>query len=232
MKITIHTDGGCRPTNPGPGGWAAVIDIETKKHTETYELFGFSENSTNNRMELTAIFESLVDLGKKCNLKTCEITILSDSEWSVKSLRGEFKSRKNRDLLDKILKIVSECQLCEFQWIRGHDGNEKNERCDELVKFAVENKHGGMNSVEHERKEIQRTTFLKEIATVNEHGKEEMIEIHRLPSGGIIGIDKNYVEQVGRKIVDPYQDDEWEVEVDTPISGTEPKPDSTKYEHN
>lgn len=151
-KVKIHTDGGCRPTNPGPGGWAAVIDIETDHHTESYELFGFEENTTNNRMELTAISEALKDLQQKGGLERCDVKIFSDSSWSINSLTGKFKSKKNRDLLDRIISMIRECSSCEISWVKGHADNEKNNRCDNLVKIAVDEKKSGMNHIANEEK--------------------------------------------------------------------------------
>lgn len=131
--VNIYTDGSCRK-NPGPGGWGAILVYEGRER----EISGGCENTTNNRMELTAVIEALSLLKEPC-----EVTICSDSKYVIDALekgwaeswkkRGWKKSDKsdalNPDLWDKLLSL---CKIhnIDFVWVRGHAGHEYNERCD------------------------------------------------------------------------------------------------------
>jgi len=139
-EITIYTDGGCL-NNPGPGGYGAVLLHGPKKK----ELSGGFHRTTNNRMELTAVIESLKALKYPCNVK-----LYSDSQYVVNGItkgwaknwrrkgwmRNAESPAENADLWAQLLKLC-ELHTVEFHWVRGHSGNTYNERCDELAKNAA-----------------------------------------------------------------------------------------------
>ena len=144
-QIEIFTDGACSG-NPGPGGWGAVLRY--KQHEK--ELSGGEAQTTNNRMELTALIAALEQLKEPC-----EITLCSDSKYVIDGLekgwakgwraRGWKKSDKspalNPDLWGRLLDLC-EGHVIHYKWIKGHAGHPENERCDRL---AVEQskKYGG-----------------------------------------------------------------------------------------
>ena len=139
-KIEIYTDGACS-VNPGVGGWAAVLIY--KKHKK--EISGAEANTTNNRMELTAIIEGL-----KMLKEPCSVTVYSDSAyavepfkqdwiggWEAKDWRTANKSDvKNVDLWKELLKLMK-IHKVEYVKVKGHADNELNNRCDILAKNAI-----------------------------------------------------------------------------------------------
>lgn len=139
-RVQIYTDGACSG-NPGPGGWGAILRY---KKTDK-EINGFEENTTNNRMELTAAIKALESLNRKVSAD-----LYTDSEyvrqgmlswlpkWKAKSWRlssgGEVK---NRDLWER-LDILCQEHDVTFHWIKGHAGHPENERADQLARSGVE----------------------------------------------------------------------------------------------
>ena len=134
--VDIFTDGACSG-NPGPGGWGAILrfnDIEK-------ELSGGERETTNNRMEMTAVITALSALKE-----SCEVTLYSDSKYIIDSVtkgwavgwraRGWKKADKspalNADLWEKLL-ILLEKHKVTFEWVKGHAGHPENERCDTLA---------------------------------------------------------------------------------------------------
>ena len=134
--VTIYTDGACSG-NPGPGGWGAIL--EYMGHEK--ELSGGEKNTTNNRMELTAVIKALQALKEPCTVE-----LYSDSKYVIDALekgwavgwrkRGWIKSDKkpalNPDLWDTLLTLV-ETHDVRYHWVKGHASNPKNNRCDELA---------------------------------------------------------------------------------------------------
>jgi ribonuclease HI/DNA polymerase-3 subunit epsilon len=131
---TLYTDGSCSP-NPGPGGWGAVLIDEEGRISD---LIGASKMSTNNRMELTAVIESLKVLPKDIDLK-----IISDSNYVVKGMTEwlpswiakDFKKVMNSDLWRELVDLCSERNI-EWTWVKAHNGNKHNEEADQLANFA------------------------------------------------------------------------------------------------
>lgn len=136
-NIVIYTDGGCDP-NPGPGAWAAMILQDgTKK-----EISGAEQETTNNRMELTAAINALSSLSTPANVK-----IYTDSQylqrgivewmpgWLRKNWRGSNGPVLNQDLWKALLEAMKPHQV-SWQWVKGHAGNAYNNRVDALVKQA------------------------------------------------------------------------------------------------
>ncbi|WP_013325638.1 ribonuclease H family protein [Gloeothece verrucosa] len=130
-KITLHTDGSSLG-NLGPGGWAYVIsDSEGQQLANN----GAVPNTTNNRMELTAVIEGIKAV--KENYKDIsDIHIVSDSQYVLKSINGEWQKKKNQDLWEQFDKISQNINLTT-EWVKGHDGHEFNELCDGLAHSAA-----------------------------------------------------------------------------------------------
>jgi len=138
--ITIYTDGGCN-NNPGPGGYGVVI----KNGKRTKELSGGYRLTTNNRMELKACIVALGSLKKPS-----QITIYSDSKYVVDGItkgwaerwqaNGWMKNKReaavNPDLWKKLLVLCGKHDV-QFRWVKGHAGNEGNERCDQLANIEA-----------------------------------------------------------------------------------------------
>ena len=143
--IEVFTDGACSG-NPGAGGWGVILRYgETKK-----ELSGGEENTTNNRMELTAVIEALKALKKEC-----DISIYTDSryvmdgvqEWMPNWKRNGWKTTnkkspvKNVELWQILDSLLSKHKI-KWVWVKGHNGHPENERVDKLArdeakKYAV-----------------------------------------------------------------------------------------------
>ena len=132
--VTIYTDGGCDP-NPGVGGWAAVL-----LHGKVVkELSGGVTASTNNRMELTAAIRALEALKEPC-----KVEVYTDSQyvqrgitewlpgWKRRGWRRRGGAIKNLDLWQALDALRGKHEV-KWRWVRGHDGNQYNERCDELA---------------------------------------------------------------------------------------------------
>jgi ribonuclease HI len=152
-KVTIYSDGGCHG-NPGPGAWAAVLQYG--KHVR--EITGGIAATTNNRMELMAAIESLNMLKE-----ACDIDFHTDSEyvrngitqwlagWKRNGWRTAAKKPvKNADLWQQLDTANARHQV-RWHWVKGHAGNDLNERCDELVQQAiakVKEKHGELGLAE------------------------------------------------------------------------------------
>ena len=138
-KVTIHTDGACHG-NPGPGGWAAVLQFGA----HTRELSGGAPATTNNRMELHAAIEALTALKEPC-----EIDFFTDSEYLRQGVSGwiwnwkrngwrtkDKKPVKNDDLWRALDAAVAPHKI-SWHWVKGHAGNTGNERCDVLATDAI-----------------------------------------------------------------------------------------------
>lgn len=137
--VEIYTDGACSG-NPGPGGWGTILRWDGHEK----ELSGFERETTNNRMELTAVIEGLAALKRPCRIR-----LTTDSEYVKKGMtewidgwvrRGWKNSQKkdvaNRDLWERLLEL-SRRHHVEWCWVRGHAGHPENERCDELARAAI-----------------------------------------------------------------------------------------------
>lgn len=134
--VTIYTDGACSG-NPGPGGWGAILEWNGIEK----ELSGGEPETTNNRMELTAVISALSLLKEPCL-----VDLYSDSKYVIDALekgwakgwkkRGWVKSDKkpalNPDLWEVLLGLTEVHQL-RYHWVKGHAENPYNNRCDELA---------------------------------------------------------------------------------------------------
>lgn len=134
--VDIYTDGSCK-SNPGPGGWCAILVYRGKEK----QISGGSGSTTNNRMELTAVIEALSALKEPC-----EVTLTSDSKYVLDALingwakawqaNGWRKSNKsaalNPDLWEKLLSETKKHKI-DYVWVKGHAGHPYNERCDKAA---------------------------------------------------------------------------------------------------
>ena len=137
--VTIHCDGACEG-NPGPGGWAAVLEYGKQRK----EINGAEPATTNNRMELTAAIEGLRALRERC-----DVQFFTDSEyvqsgitkgvpyWKRNHWRTAGKSAvKNKDLWIELDRLASG-HVISWNWLKGHAGHTENERCDLLARGAI-----------------------------------------------------------------------------------------------
>jgi len=121
--ITIYTDGSCIINPNGPGGWAICI-IENNIE---FVLSGNHDNTTNNRMELTAIVEAL-----SCVKKNTDCKIYTDSQLCINCATGKWKRKANTDLWELYDKVSKDKNII-FEWVKGHSGNYYNEIVDKLA---------------------------------------------------------------------------------------------------
>ena len=139
-NIYIYTDGACRG-NPGPGGWGVLlVYAEAKK-----ELYGFSPETTNNIMELTAVIESLKTIKHKHPLIiTTDSNYVKDGittwikSWKINNWKtANKKPVKNKELWIELDKL---CQLYDitWKWVKGHSGHSGNEHADYLANKAID----------------------------------------------------------------------------------------------
>lgn len=147
MRVTIYTDGAARGNPDGPGGYGAVLqyrDSAGELHEREYS--GGFKKTTNNRMELMAAI-----VGLEALTKPCEVELISDSKyvtdafnkhWIEGWLKKNWKNStnkpvKNIDLWKRLLKAKGSHQVA-FLWVKGHDGQAENERCDILATTAAD----------------------------------------------------------------------------------------------
>ncbi len=140
-KVEIFTDGACKG-NPGPGGWGSILRYKGVEK----EISGGEANTTNNRMELTAVIKALELLKEPC-----EVTLYTDSQYVANALtlgwakkwkaNGWMRNKKekalNPELWDRLLTLYDTHEI-EIIWVKGHAGHPENERCDRLAVAAAE----------------------------------------------------------------------------------------------
>ncbi|MBR7059916.1 MAG: ribonuclease HI [Neisseriaceae bacterium] len=137
--VSIYTDGACKG-NPGRGGWGVILHYD--QHEK--ELYGAEELTTNNRMELTAVIQGLSVL--KC---PCHVNIYTDSQYVQRGMSEWIHNWKKRNWKTSTNKPVANLELWQqldklaqihqinWHWVRGHDGNQDNERADYLANLAI-----------------------------------------------------------------------------------------------
>ena len=140
-KVILYTDGACSG-NPGAGGWGCILEYKGIEK----EFSGYSENTTNNQMELTAVIEGLKALKEKCI-----VDIYSDSAYVVNAFLNDWVSSwmlngwknakkeavKNIPLWEELLNLLSKHNVT-WHKVKGHSDNEKNNRCDRLATTQIE----------------------------------------------------------------------------------------------
>lgn len=137
---SIYTDGGSSG-NPGPGGWAFIV---VKDDVSLYSSSGGEKETTNNKMELSAVINALKYV--KDN-KLEDVSLFSDSQYVIKGITEWIKSWKksmwkkgtvkNVELWEELDSLNSELSI-KWNWVKGHNGNKYNEEADKLVKKESE----------------------------------------------------------------------------------------------
>lgn len=147
MQVNIYTDGAARGNPDGPGGYGTILTyVDSKGNLHTKELSGGYKKTTNNRMELMAAIKGFEEL-----VKPCTVNLYSDSKYLVDAFnqhwieswikkgwkRGKNEPVKNVDLWKRLLEAIKGHEV-NFIWVKGHDGHEQNERCDQLATSAAD----------------------------------------------------------------------------------------------
>lgn len=139
-RVEIFTDGACSG-NPGAGGWGAILRYNQVEK----ELSGGEPDTTNNRMELTAVISALSALKEPCN-----ITLYTDSRYVMDGIEkwiqnwkqngwktaNKKSAVKNAELWQKLDELQAQHEI-RWVWVKGHDGHPENERCDALARKAA-----------------------------------------------------------------------------------------------
>lgn len=140
-RVEIFTDGACSG-NPGPGGYGVIL----RYNGTVKELSGGERETTNNRMELTAVITGLSALKEPC-----EVELYSDSKYIIDAvtkgwakkwqsngwIKGDKKKALNSDLWERLLALLDKHRVT-FIWVKGHAGHSENERCDRLAVEAAQ----------------------------------------------------------------------------------------------
>lgn len=137
--VEIFTDGSCIG-NPGPGGWAAILRFKKQEK----EISGYAPDTTNNRMEMTAVLQALLALKEPCRVILCtDSRYLKDgiTSWIKGWKRNGWKTAakepvKNKDLWVALDEAIRR-HVIEWKWVKGHAGHPENERCDQLAREAI-----------------------------------------------------------------------------------------------
>lgn len=140
-QITLYTDGGCRG-NPGIGGWGCILSYQHHRK----EFSGNEQDTTNNRMELTAVIRGLEQLKEPC-----EVRIFSDSKyvcegidkWLSNWIKKNWKTANNKavlnqDLWQHLATLLDTHHSVHCEWIKGHSGHPENEHADALSNQAMD----------------------------------------------------------------------------------------------
>ncbi|MCV3769471.1 MAG: ribonuclease HI [Wolbachia pipientis] len=138
-KVTIYADGACSG-NPGRGGWAVIVLFKDYKKN----IYGREENTTNNKMELTAVINGL-----KVLKFSCSISLYTDSfyvkngitkwigKWKINGWKtSNRKLVKNIDLWKELDNAASQHEI-NWKWVKAHSGNKYNEEVDSLARKAI-----------------------------------------------------------------------------------------------
>lgn len=139
-KVVIYTDGACRG-NPGPGGWGALLTYKGN----TRELCGGESQTTNNRMELTAVIQALETLTKPCVVELhsdSKYVLQGITEWLPNWKKRGWKTAnkgavKNEDLWRR-LDAARERHQIDWRWVKGHSGSNGNDRADKLANLGID----------------------------------------------------------------------------------------------
>ena len=139
-RVEIFTDGACKG-NPGPGGWGVLL----RKGTHEKELSGGEADTTNNRMEMTAVVQGLNAL-----IEPCEVTLYTDSRYVIDGMtkwihgwkrngwrNASKKPVRNADLWHDLIEAATPHNI-RWEWVKGHSGHQDNERVDRLASDEAE----------------------------------------------------------------------------------------------
>ena len=137
--VHIYTDGACKG-NPGPGGWGAILNY----NGNIKEINGYSPDTTNNIMEITAVIKAISSLNRPCTIIiTTDSTYVKNGitkwihAWKNKNWKtANKKSVKNKKLWQELDKAIKEHDVT-WKWVKGHSGHPQNEKADELANKAI-----------------------------------------------------------------------------------------------
>lgn len=140
VQVEMFTDGACRG-NPGPGGWGVLLRYNDHEKT----LHGGEQETTNNRMELTAVIEGLNSLKRSCRVRvTTDSVYVKDGitqwihNWKKRNWQtANKKPVKNRDLWQALDAAVQQHEV-EWAWVKGHSGHRENEIADQLANQGID----------------------------------------------------------------------------------------------
>lgn len=187
--ITIYTDGACLG-NPGPGGWGAVITGDGRKRS----VHGSDPHTTNNRMEIMAVVESLRTIPDKS-----EVAVFSDSTYVINTMTKNWKRRKNKDLWDLLDQEVTSRDI-SWHWVKGHSGDLLNEEADRLAygeatgKFGPEHEpFSGEGLMEADNSEPTMTES-DSLTHVDERGAARMVDVSAKPDSERVAVAIGYVK--------------------------------------
>lgn len=138
--VEIYTDGACRG-NPGPGGWGVCLHYKGKEK----QLHGGDPETTNNRMELMAAIQALEALTHACNVRLhtdSKYVLQGITEWMVNWKKRAWKTSanqpvKNEDLWRRLDAAIQRHRI-DWVWVKGHSGNDGNERADRLANQGID----------------------------------------------------------------------------------------------
>ncbi|ANK13004.1 ribonuclease HI [Erythrobacter neustonensis] len=150
-QVDIFTDGACKG-NPGPGGWAAILRMGVHEK----ELVGGEPETTNNRMEMTAVLRGLAAL-----TEPCAVTVHTDSRYVIDGMtqwifgwqkRGWVNAAKkpvaNEDIWRELIAAARPHKV-QWQWVKGHAGHPENERCDALASEEAKRQADSRSAFKH-----------------------------------------------------------------------------------
>ncbi len=121
-EIVIHTDGACKG-NPGPGGWGAVIE----QNGGQVQLSGSAPQTTNNRMEMTAVIKGLEAMDA-----SADVLVSYNSTYVINTMAKGWKRKTDQDLWDQRERLIGNRNV-SWRWVRGHNGGRGNELADALA---------------------------------------------------------------------------------------------------
>ena len=174
--IRIYTDGACRG-NPGPGGWAAVIEEDGQKKA----IAGREKDTTNNRMEMLAAIKGL-----EATPEGAAATVFSDSQYLVNTMTKGWKRRANQDLWARLDGLTNQRRV-KWEWVRGHAGHPGNEEADALANKAIGRNASPVSEIAHEEASDQGLTHL------DAEGQAQMVDVGHKPETERVAVAKGSV---------------------------------------
>ncbi len=204
-KTIIFTDGSSRG-NPGPGGWGAIVAFDALREARVRELGGRHTNTTNNRMELTAVIEA-IDFAISKNL-TEDIMLYTDSEyvkkgatewihgWQRNNWRTSTKGEVlNKDLWERLAGLLPKVKI-EFKVIPGHFGIAGNERCDVIATTYADNNPDKLFNDVADKYKVNLDVSKQKFAPAGTKSKSSSKKAYSYVSAidGVVKIHKTWVE--------------------------------------